>query len=124
MTEPESERRFPPSLFYSHRNPYIKSRSLSNQLRKRRILILRSSVMRFQTGKIILSRIRKYGLNIILAHHYTDQLDEKLRSAIFGNVGTIIFFLRWFSCNCGTIVKPDALLLGYHLSYMWAISYK
>jgi len=40
----------------------------------------------------ILSEARKYGLNLILAHQYIEQLDEKIRSAIFGNVGTIISF--------------------------------
>jgi len=40
----------------------------------------------------ILSEARKYGLNLILAHQYIDQLDEKIRNAIFGNVGTIISF--------------------------------
>jgi len=40
----------------------------------------------------ILSEARKYGLHMTLAHQYIDQLDEKIRGAIFGNVGTIIFF--------------------------------
>ena len=40
----------------------------------------------------ILSEARKYGLNLTLAHQYIEQLDEKIRSAIFGNVGTIISF--------------------------------
>lgn len=40
----------------------------------------------------ILSEARKYGLNLILAHQYIEQLDEKITSAIFGNVGTIISF--------------------------------
>jgi len=40
----------------------------------------------------ILSEARKYGLNLILAHQYIDQLDEKIKEAIFGNVGTIISF--------------------------------
>ncbi len=40
----------------------------------------------------ILSESRKYGLNLILAHQYIDQLDKPVRSAIFGNVGTIISF--------------------------------
>lgn len=40
----------------------------------------------------ILSEARKYGLNLILAHQYIDQLDEKIRTAIFGNAGTIISF--------------------------------
>ncbi|MDI6807217.1 MAG: type IV secretion system DNA-binding domain-containing protein, partial [Candidatus Aenigmarchaeota archaeon] len=40
----------------------------------------------------ILSEVRKYGLCLTLAHQYLGQLDEKLREAIFGNVGTIICF--------------------------------
>lgn len=40
----------------------------------------------------ILSEARKYGLNLTLAHQYIDQLEEKIRSAIFGNVGTLISF--------------------------------
>jgi type IV secretory pathway TraG/TraD family ATPase VirD4 len=40
----------------------------------------------------ILSEARKYGLNLILAHQYIEQLDEKIRPAIFGNVGTLISF--------------------------------
>ncbi len=40
----------------------------------------------------ILSEARKYGLNLVLAHQYIEQLDGKIRAAIFGNVGTIISF--------------------------------
>jgi len=40
----------------------------------------------------ILSEARKYRLNLILAHQYIAQLDEKVRAAVFGNVGTIICF--------------------------------
>ena len=40
----------------------------------------------------ILSEARKYGLNLVLAHQYIEQLDEKIRAAIFGNAGTIISF--------------------------------
>jgi len=40
----------------------------------------------------MLSEARKYGLNLTLAHQYIEQLDEKIRAAIFGNVGTIISF--------------------------------
>jgi type IV secretory pathway TraG/TraD family ATPase VirD4 len=40
----------------------------------------------------ILSEARKYGLCLTLAHQYLGQLDEKLREAIFGNVGTVICF--------------------------------
>jgi len=40
----------------------------------------------------ILSEARKYELNLILAHQYIEQLDEKISAAIFGNVGTLISF--------------------------------
>ncbi|MFA6130501.1 MAG: type IV secretion system DNA-binding domain-containing protein [Candidatus Omnitrophota bacterium] len=40
----------------------------------------------------ILSEARKYHLNLILANQYLDQIDEKVRGSIFGNVGTIISF--------------------------------
>jgi type IV secretory pathway TraG/TraD family ATPase VirD4 len=40
----------------------------------------------------ILSEARKYGLNLVLAHQYINQLHEKVSAAIFGNVGTIISF--------------------------------
>lgn len=40
----------------------------------------------------ILSESRKYGLDLVLAHQYIDQLDSEVRSAIVGNVGTIISF--------------------------------
>lgn len=45
------------------------------------------------TGFIdILSEARKYRLNLILANQYLHQVDEKIRRAIFGNVGTLITF--------------------------------
>lgn len=40
----------------------------------------------------ILSEARKYRLSLILAHQYLGQLEEEVREAIFGNVGTIITF--------------------------------
>lgn len=40
----------------------------------------------------ILSEGRKYGLMATLANQYLTQLDAKVRSAIFGNVGTLVSF--------------------------------
>jgi len=40
----------------------------------------------------ILSEARKYKLALFLTHQYIEQLHEKIRSAIFGNVGTVISF--------------------------------
>ena len=40
----------------------------------------------------ILSEARKYRLALILAHQYISQMDETVRDAVFGNVGTMISF--------------------------------
>lgn len=40
----------------------------------------------------ILSEARKYRLALIMAHQYIEQLDETVRDAVFGNVGTLIIF--------------------------------
>lgn len=39
-----------------------------------------------------LSEMRKFGLHLVLAHQYLAQLPIQLKSAVFGNVGTIIAF--------------------------------
>ena len=40
----------------------------------------------------ILSEARKYHLNLIIAHQYIAQMEEEVRDAVFGNVGTTISF--------------------------------
>ncbi len=40
----------------------------------------------------ILSEARKYKLNLTIAHQYIEQMDEEVRAAVFGNVGTMIVF--------------------------------
>jgi hypothetical protein len=40
----------------------------------------------------MLSELRKYRVNMVLAHQYLSQLDPQVRDAILGNVGTIISF--------------------------------
>ncbi len=40
----------------------------------------------------ILSEARKYKLNLVMGHQYIEQLDERIRAAIIGNIGTIIAF--------------------------------
>lgn len=40
----------------------------------------------------MLSELRKYRVNMVLAHQYLAQLDLQIRNAILGNVGTIISF--------------------------------
>ncbi|MFA7662382.1 MAG: type IV secretion system DNA-binding domain-containing protein [Patescibacteria group bacterium] len=40
----------------------------------------------------ILSEARKYHLNLIMGHQYITQMDEMVRDAVFGNVGTMVVF--------------------------------
>lgn len=40
----------------------------------------------------ILSEARKYRLSLVLAHQYIEQMDETVRNAVFGNVGTLVSF--------------------------------
>jgi len=40
----------------------------------------------------ILSEARKYGLNLTVANQYVSQMQETVRDAVFGNVGTMITF--------------------------------
>lgn len=40
----------------------------------------------------ILSEARKYKLNLTIAHQYVAQMEEEVRDAVFGNVGTTISF--------------------------------
>src|SRR5688500_6092216 len=40
----------------------------------------------------MLAELRKYGVGMILANQYLDQIDEEDRSAIMGNVGTLVAF--------------------------------
>ncbi|MBD3238713.1 MAG: type IV secretion system DNA-binding domain-containing protein [Candidatus Moranbacteria bacterium] len=40
----------------------------------------------------ILSEARKYRLNLIIAHQFIQQLEERIRDAVFGNVGSMVCF--------------------------------
>jgi hypothetical protein len=40
----------------------------------------------------ILSEARKYKLGLTIAHQYIEQMEEEVRDAVFGNVGTMITF--------------------------------
>jgi len=41
---------------------------------------------------VILSEARKYRLNLIVANQFVSQIDEEVKNAVFGNVGTMIAF--------------------------------
>jgi hypothetical protein len=41
---------------------------------------------------VILAEARKYRLNLIVANQYIGQIDEEVKNAVFGNVGTMVSF--------------------------------
>lgn len=45
-----------------------------------------------ETFAEILSEARKYKLNLIITHQYIEQMEEEVRDAVFGNVGTTVAF--------------------------------
>ncbi len=61
----------------------------------------------YATGSFasILSEARKYRLCLTLAHQYLGQLDERIRDAVFGNVGTFLSF---------RVSEADASILERH----------
>jgi len=72
----------------------------------------------------ILAEARKYGLSLILAHQYLDQLTEEIRQSVFGNVGNLIVFrvgqadARLLEDELGGDVKMGNLVsLGKHEIY-------
>ncbi len=73
----------------------------------------------------ILSEARKYKLALILSHQYIEQMNENVRNAVFGNVGTIVSFrVGPFDAQVlETIFKPtffvdDIVNLGFAQIYL------
>jgi energy-coupling factor transporter ATP-binding protein EcfA2 len=73
----------------------------------------------------ILSEARKYSLNLILAHQYVEQMEEQVRAAVFGNVGTTVAF-RVGPFDAETLetifmpefIKDDLVNLGFAQVYL------
>lgn len=45
-----------------------------------------------ETFAEVLSEARKYKLNLVITHQYIEQMEEEVRDAVFGNVGTTVAF--------------------------------
>lgn len=56
---------------------------------------------------VILSEARKYRLNLIVANQFISQIDEDVKNAVFGNVGTMVSF---------RLGVPDANFLQHEFS--------
>lgn len=67
---------------------------IPEQEKRRDFYLYIDEFQNFTTDSIstILSEARKYRLNLIMAHQFIAQLTEKIRDAVFGNVGSIVTF--------------------------------
>jgi hypothetical protein len=78
-----------------------------------------------QDFAVIMSEARKYHLNLIVANQFISQMDDEVKNAVFGNVGTICSFRVGIS-DAGFLVKQfqpefnehDLLNLGTGEVYM------
>lgn len=56
---------------------------------------------------VILSEARKYRLSLIVANQFIGQIDEEIKNAVFGNVGTVV---------CFRVGVPDANFLQHEFA--------
>jgi hypothetical protein len=73
----------------------------------------------------ILSEARKYKLNLTIAHQYIEQMEEEVRDAVFGNVGSMIAFrVGAFDAEvlekefAPTFIAEDLVNLGIYQIYL------
>ncbi len=78
-----------------------------------------------ETFASILSEARKYKLNLTIAHQYIEQMEEEVRDAVFGNVGTTIAFRVGpldaeflEAVFTPTFLAPDIVNLGFAQIYL------
>ncbi|MEZ4676468.1 MAG: type IV secretory system conjugative DNA transfer family protein [Caldilineaceae bacterium] len=66
--------------------------SRANTPERRQFYLFLDEFQNYTTDYIqdVLAESRKYGLSLILAHQFLDQLDTKLRSAVINTVGTLV----------------------------------
>jgi len=70
------------------------SRAETTEQSRRDFFVYLDEFQSFTTHALanMLSELRKYRVGLVLAHQYLAQLDEGIREAILGNVGTVIAF--------------------------------
>jgi hypothetical protein len=71
------------------------NRSFQKEESRRDFFLYVDEFQNFATSSFIkiLSEARKYRLSLTLANQYSDQLEEEIQYAIYGNVGTLISFV-------------------------------
>jgi hypothetical protein len=82
------------------------ARADTPQKERRDFFIYLDEFQTFTTLALVnmLAELRKYGLGLVLANQFMDQIDVELRNAILGNVGTLVVF-RVGSIDAERLVK-------------------
>jgi len=70
------------------------ARADTPQIARRDFFIYLDEFQTFTTLSLVnmLAELRKYGVGLVLANQFLDQIDAEVRSAILGNVGTLLVF--------------------------------
>jgi DNA helicase HerA-like ATPase len=106
------------SLLVSHLSLAALERAEEPQEKRRDFYLYLDEFQTFSTLTLatMLSELRKYRLNLILAHQYLGQLPTEVRDAVFGNAGTFVAF-RVGALDAPTVARelspvfePDDLL--------------
>src|SRR5947208_2110193 len=94
---------------------------------RRDFLLVADEFQNFVTASFAtaLSEVRKYRLNLLLAHQYHKQVREDIRDAVFGNVGSIISFRVGYddAAVLEEVFAPDvaaAQFLNLQRYHLWA----
>lgn len=82
------------ALFVSSISAAAFSRADTAQPNRMPFMLYLDEFHNFSTLSLVnmFSELRKFGVGMILAHQYMHQLDEDIREAILGNVGTLVSF--------------------------------
>lgn len=94
------------SLLVSHLSLAAMERSDLPEERRRDFYLYLDEFQTFATLTLatMLSELRKYRLNLVLAHQYLSQLEPEVRDAVFGNAGTLIAF-RVGALDAATVAR-------------------
>jgi len=90
------------------------SRAETSNAERRPFLLYMDEFQSFTTLMLanMMSELRKYGVGLVLAHQYLQQLDSDIRHAVLGNAGTLISF---------RVGPEDAFLLAQEFQPRFAI---
>jgi hypothetical protein len=103
------------AMLVSHLGLAALSRADMPEQSRRDFYLYLDEFQNFTTYSMVtmLSELRKYRLNLVMAHQYLSQMEPEMQDAIFGNVGTLISF---------RIGVKDAALLAKEFQPTFSVS--